>query len=278
MTDVLLSDVVQRRALNSEEARGLVDSIRADVADLSERITTAYLGRAWLALGYPNWDTLCEAEFDGARLRVPREQRAEQVQSLAAAGLSVRAIASVTGVSVGTVHGDLAGVQDRTPAAPRVGQDGKTYAPTQPPRTTPPPATPTRPALAHGEAPAMTGGGVHVTTTKTVEEFVADRVTGEVLSVEDWQAREVNPLAAARAEVAKQPAMLAGRAFDRLHSARLLLTEAGTAAAIVADLAHDGLADGDQGDDWLPELDALLPLLTDLASALRRRNLRSVRP
>lgn len=113
---------------------------------------------------------------------------------------------------------------------------------------------------------------------------VVDRCTGEInpgaVPIDEHSDYRheplVNPVAAARAEVAKQPAMLAGKAFDRLHTARLLLTEAGSAADIVADLVHDGLVDGDQGDDWLPELDQLLPLLTDLAAALRRRNLRSV--
>lgn len=101
--------------------------------------------------------------------------------------------------------------------------------------------------------------------------FIAQRQTGEVT------APPSHPVADARASVARQPAMLAGKAVERLHTARLLLTEAGTSAQIVADLANDGLTDGDQGHDWLPELDALLPILTELAAALRRRNLRSVR-
>lgn len=62
--DLLLSTVVQQRDLNEVEARALVDGIRVDVTDLGERIGTAYLGRAWVALGYPSWDALCEAEFE----------------------------------------------------------------------------------------------------------------------------------------------------------------------------------------------------------------------
>lgn len=158
------------RDLLADEARALVDSIRVDITDVGERISTAYLGRAWIALGYPDWDALCDAEFEGARLRVPREVRAGLVQSLSEAGLSTRSAAKVLGVSKGTIQNDLAaGAQNCPPAerAPVVGQDGKRYAPTQP----------ARPA-------------VHVTTTeKTVEEFIADRETGEVLSVEDWQAQ-----------------------------------------------------------------------------------------
>jgi hypothetical protein len=281
--DTLLADVAAQRDLNEAEARCLVDSIRVDVADIGERVATAYLGRAWMALGYPSWDALCEAEFDGARLRIPREQRAEQVQSLRAAGLSTRAIGTALGVSEGTVRTDLAGAQNYAPA-PVVGQDGKQYAPTQPPRPQPSPSS------------VAPGGGesAHVTETMrttqgTKVERDVDLRTGEVLAPEPGVAAPeapagrpsagapLNPVAAARNAVAKQPAMLAAKAVERLHTARLLLAEAGDAAEIVADLAHDGLADGDQGHDWLPELDAALPLLNDLAAALRRRNLRSVR-
>lgn len=153
--------------LDATEARALIDGMRRDVADLGERITTAYLGRAWIALGYPSWDRLCEAEFDGARLRLPREDRAEQVQSLRSAGLSTRAIGSALGVDPSTVRADLASAGN-PPVETVQSLDGRTRPATQP----------ARPA-------------VHVTTTeKTVEEFIADRDTGEVLSVEDWQKQE----------------------------------------------------------------------------------------
>lgn len=159
------------RDLLADEARALVDSIRIDITDVGERIATAYLGRAWIALGYADWDALCDAEFEGARLRVPREVRVELVQSLSAAGLSTRSAAKALGVSKDTVARDLSGVSSETPdRAPVVGQDGKRYASTQPPRA------------------AVT----HSTTEKTVEEFIADRETGEVLSVEDWQRQEQN--------------------------------------------------------------------------------------
>ncbi len=183
--DRLLSDVVQQRDLNEMEARRLVDGMRADVADLGERIATAYIGRAWIALGYASWDDLCDAEFDGARLRIPREQRAEQVQSLRAAGLSTRAIGSALGVGKSTVERDLATVPDGPVEVQSL--DGRTRPSTQParPQSSPPAAT------AIADQPAAAGGGGEPTrithTEKTVEEFIADRDTGEVMGVEDWQ-------------------------------------------------------------------------------------------
>lgn len=266
--DVLLAEVVAERPLTHLEARALVDSIRTDVADVGKRIEVAYLGQSWIALGYGSWDALCEAEFSGARLRIPREDRAEQVQSLRSTGLSTRSIASALGVSKDTVARDLSGVASETPDSSIVGQDGKRYAPTRP-RTSPASA----PAAATAAQPASTDAG----EAATPEEFLAQREPGNVLSPEDWQAQpEPNPLAAARAEVARQPAMVATAGIDYLRKARKAFEAAGTSAAIVADLDNDNLVD--RTGDWLHELDATLPLLNDLTTRLRRRNLRSVKP
>jgi hypothetical protein len=117
--------------LSAEDARGKVDTVKALVSDAWSEVADLYRGRAWLALGYPSWDALCDAEFEGARIRLPREERREVVGSLREAGLSVRAIAAATGASVGNVHDDLSGVQNRTPG-PVTGADGKSYAPTRP--------------------------------------------------------------------------------------------------------------------------------------------------
>lgn len=305
--DRLLADVVQQRSLTEVEARQLVDGIRADVTDLDTQIATAYFGRAWDVLGYPDWDALCEGEFDGARLRVPREVRAEQVQSLRSAGLSTRAIGSALGVDQKTVVRDLASREASASPTPVTGQDGKRYASSQPPRpqTSPSaviPAGPTAtdrgpspvhaatppavgeptsppPATTGADAPGLARGGGEPDLTGVA----MTQDTGEVLSVEDWQEQQdadldappANPLAAARAEVARQPAIVAGKGIERLATVRKIFDEAGTTAEIVADLALDG-PDFDLGGGWLAELDRTLPILTDLASALRRRNLRSV--
>lgn len=120
---------------SADEARSLTDRIKVAVEGTWQMIREAYVTRAWAALGYETWDAYCAAEFGTSRLALPREERREVVASLAESGLSVRAIASVTGNSHMTVQRDLtAGVtparESVTPEPRRViGVDGKTYAP-----------------------------------------------------------------------------------------------------------------------------------------------------
>ncbi|GAB2666426.1 hypothetical protein [Nocardia goodfellowii] len=117
--------------VTSEVARELTDRIRAHVETAWELIQQAYLTRAWAALGYDSWDEYCAQEFDRARIRVPREERAEVVASLREIGMSTRAIAVATGVSDYTVRQDLAGARNLAPDpyAPVTGRDGKSYPP-----------------------------------------------------------------------------------------------------------------------------------------------------
>ena len=101
MTDLAIPD------MSEDEARDLTNRIRQSVSVAWAQIAKAYQGRAWLALGYDSWDDYTDAEFDGARLRLPREERTMVVASLRDAGLSTRAIAAATGVSRPTIQKDL---------------------------------------------------------------------------------------------------------------------------------------------------------------------------
>lgn len=118
---------------SADQARALTDRIKVAVEGTWQMIREAYVSRAWAALGYETWDAYCAAEFGTSRLALPREERREAVASLAESGLSVRAIASVTGDSHMTVQRDLkAGVtparESVTPGPRRViGVDGKSY-------------------------------------------------------------------------------------------------------------------------------------------------------
>ncbi|MFE3222911.1 hypothetical protein [Nocardia sp. NPDC059228] len=127
-TDLTVAVPQPDPVLTAEAARELTDTIRAQVAQVWELVRQAYLGRVWEVLGHGSWDAYCAAEFDGAQLRIPREERSEIVASLRETGMSTRAIAAVTGMSVGTVHSAAAGVQNRTPDTV-IGLDGKSYQP-----------------------------------------------------------------------------------------------------------------------------------------------------
>lgn len=141
----------------AERARQLTDQIKVGVEAVWHLITEAYTTRAWSALGYRSWDDYCTREFGTSRLRLPREERAEVVQSLRESGLSLRAIASATGDSARTVRRALDSgganaapddhrcdnscrpddhhVEDAEvvePAPTITGTDGKQYQPKQP--------------------------------------------------------------------------------------------------------------------------------------------------
>lgn len=120
MTDVALP--------TTEQARTLTDRIKIAVEGTWQLIQEAYTSRTWAVLGYDTWDAYCAEEFGGSRLRLPREERQEVVASLRESGLSVRAIASATGVDRNTVRTDLRQVGETHP--PEIqGADGKTYNP-----------------------------------------------------------------------------------------------------------------------------------------------------
>jgi protein gp37 len=126
--------------LTAEEAREFVERVRASVEDIKEWIVRAVKGRAWLALGYGSWDEMCEAEFDGAVIRLPREDRREAVASLREAGLSTRAIGSALGVDQKTVVNDVRATEENSSVHPAnvLSLDGRTRPASQPPRPTRP--------------------------------------------------------------------------------------------------------------------------------------------
>lgn len=123
--------------VSAEHARTLTDRIKVAVEGTWQLIKEAYEARAWDALGYASWDDYCTREFGTSRLRLPREDRQEVVASLRESGMSVRAIASATGVARNTVRNELRSGQvgqidpPEEPGdepAPITGVDGKTYS------------------------------------------------------------------------------------------------------------------------------------------------------
>lgn len=94
--------------MTPDEARILTDRLRTSLDITWDLIGQAFMGRAWAALGHPSWDAYCATEFPNARLRLPREERNEVIESLRAAGLSIRAIAATGVASKKTVERTIA--------------------------------------------------------------------------------------------------------------------------------------------------------------------------
>jgi len=140
----------------TERIRLLTSSVQESVEKLSELISEAQASGAHVALGYRSWTEYVAAEFADSPLRLGRDDRRELVVSLAAQGMSTRAIAPVVGVAHKTVARDLAApVSDDTPdpepevvdaeiveddeldptltlREPITGMDGKTYTRPEP--------------------------------------------------------------------------------------------------------------------------------------------------
>lgn len=123
----MTSDVTSPHC-DPERARELVDMIRAGVSVVRDALIEAFEGRAWVALGYADWQSLCDAEF-GVRVQLPREQRRELVGELREAGLSTRAIGSALDVAPSTVREDLGTGGRNRPPERVTGTDGKSYQP-----------------------------------------------------------------------------------------------------------------------------------------------------
>ncbi len=127
---------------SAEEARELTDELRADYGSLQVKISTAWSGRIWLALGYESWQDYLDEEFRDVSLRPPKELQEQVIAELREAGMSTRGIASATDLSQPTVVRRLSvpGDSNESPEKnePVIGLDGKRYEREQPPK---PPAT-----------------------------------------------------------------------------------------------------------------------------------------
>lgn len=100
--------------LDVARARRLTAQLREALAGALQLLAEAFDGRAWEVLDYASWDAYCAAELpELAQLRLPLEQRRATVSALRGSGMSVRAIATPLGLSVGTVHADLKAAGDQ---------------------------------------------------------------------------------------------------------------------------------------------------------------------
>lgn len=112
-------DVTVPEPLDAERVGELVSAIRSSFESAWEHyangcalLVEAYQGRAWEPLGLPDWGAFVSHTLDVEHLKIPRAQRREIVQVLREGGLTVRAIAAATGMSVGTVANAMPGLAD----------------------------------------------------------------------------------------------------------------------------------------------------------------------
>ncbi|WP_154793226.1 hypothetical protein [Occultella kanbiaonis] len=137
--------------LDPVAARRLTDQLRVALEGGWQLAIRAWAGRVWVALGYASWDEYCTRELGQCRIRLPRQDREEVLAPLSAAGMSTRAIGSLTGlhattvqrvladadVSPGEAEADAVPVARRGGAGPRrvAGRDGKQYPSKHPTRS-----------------------------------------------------------------------------------------------------------------------------------------------
>ncbi|QUL78081.1 hypothetical protein [Brevibacterium sp. SMBL_HHYL_HB1] len=124
---------------SADEARELTDELRADYGSLQVKISTAWRGRIWLALGYESWQDYLDEEFRDVSLRPPKELQEQVIAELREAGMSTRGIASATDLSQPTVVRRLGDPGDSN-ESPEIGEsviglDGKRYGREKPPKT-----------------------------------------------------------------------------------------------------------------------------------------------
>lgn len=105
------------RGMTEVEARASVDRARTHLQAAADEVLAQVEGRAWEALGYPDWDTMRAAEYRGPAVIVPTAERPGLVGRLRDAGLPPVQIGPTVGVSRQTVWRDL-GVTKVTPPPP----------------------------------------------------------------------------------------------------------------------------------------------------------------
>jgi len=254
--------------LTVHDARVLTARIRESVAGVWDLIVEAYTSRAWTSLGYDSWDDYTRTEFDGVRIALPREDRREVIGSLRDAGLSTRAIASAIGVNDKTVRNDLAGAEY---SAPVIGADGKQYAP-KPAHVTTTTRTTESTKVEHdvdletgeitspGSTPAVTGQAPPL----------ADSVPAQGVEPQS-EPGALDPIAAAKAEAAKSPHVLAHKAIDRYRDANQTVNAAGGIDVILTETR-----DYTAAQNWAKDLEDAIDIAETWLSAIRRQHLRSV--
>jgi len=134
--DHITGEIVAPADMQQAEARDRLARVKAHVTAAWDDLIALYQRRAWIALGHSSWDALCDAELDGTRIALPRQERRQVVGKMRDAGMSTRAIGQAVGVSYDTVQKDVK-TTDRNlsdPPATVTSLDGRQRPATQPAR------------------------------------------------------------------------------------------------------------------------------------------------
>lgn len=118
--------------LTRPEAERLTEQIGEAVTDVHALILQAMQGRADRALGYSSWNEYVNDRFPTAIRQVARDVRPELVEQMRSEGKSLRAIASVLGISPQTAMRDASTVPNGTVPDRVTGLDGKSRPASRP--------------------------------------------------------------------------------------------------------------------------------------------------
>lgn len=97
------------RTLDRKRAELLTGRIREALDLALDLLGEAYVGEAWRALGYASWTAYCRAELPQLAVLVkglPAAERRPKVAALRGRGMSLQAVADLTGLSPNTVKAD----------------------------------------------------------------------------------------------------------------------------------------------------------------------------
>lgn len=126
--DTVTGEIVET-TMPEAEARERLARVRSHVTAAWDDLIALHARRAWVALGHASWEALCDAELDGARIALPRQERREVVGQMRQAGMSTRAIGQAIGVSKSQVDRDLSTVPFGTVGESSTGADAPVERP-----------------------------------------------------------------------------------------------------------------------------------------------------
>lgn len=122
-----VSETTVVKILTFDEAHSLTKELKQGLENVWDLIARAYEGRAWEAMNYSAWEDYVAKEFDD--VRIPKGKERKEIVAALRKSMSIRAIASATGLSNQTVQKELKSAKaDGTLKEGKItGVNGKVY-------------------------------------------------------------------------------------------------------------------------------------------------------